>query len=672
MMIPTTAARGDDIGANASSPTNIEHRGDGRGGTNAGGKQQRRSKPKKNFLPYRKTTLDTPLFHFIVEPILPLLRPILSCIYSIRWELSRPLQTKVFPRWMMAVTSPSESGGRGPQILHNLSLLTYGQLLLAVPFIILLLASYYATFVSPNIDLSGSIAGFALYMVFLTQNKTNSIFTFLFGISFERMIIYHKLSSILAVVLSFLHGYVAYAYGDSASGDSSAGIGFSVIGSGGGDSSDDRRHLSEDSQYGFSGSNPNLIKFALDGGTNTSGTLLALSMTLLVVTSWFPILRRKFFDAWFWLHIALAICTIIFCMMHEVTLIIAVAFWWSVDVLLRYMVMAGCRYPGKATLSVVYDDVVEVKFRKPQGFDYNPGQFVQISFPDIGILSFHPISISSAPQEEYVTLHIRALGDWSNKLLNLAKKKMKENLETQAETEVSILVEGPYGCLSVDIDDHRRYQMVLCVSGGIGVTHCQSVTKSVFHDHVKNGRSLKQVRFVWCVRDADMLKLLSPWEVPQGRPRDSRGSNDFDIELTTQSLAVTEEFHGSSSSNMMITPSSPPKNDNGGLVKTDIFVTKSTSANSSNNNVETGMSSSSWNIHHGRPNIDAILEEVKHDARTLGGSRGGITHVAVFVCGPKPLVNKVQNACRLQSQTVLEMGTRGGVIFNVHEEIFDF
>ena len=666
MMMPTTVATSDDRESSSSSRT---------GRATAGGKQQRRSKPKK-FLPYRKTTLDTPLFHFIVEPILPLLRPILACIYSIRWELSRPLQTKVFPRWTMAVTSPCGSGGTGPQILHNLSLLTYGQILLTVPLIMLLLASYYTIFVSPNIDLSGSIAGYALYMVFFTQNKTNSIFTFLFGISFERMIIYHKLSSILAVVLSFLHGYVAYAYGDSASGDNSDGIGFSVIGSiggngGGGDSSDDRRHLSEDSQYGLSGQNPNLIKFALDGGTNTSGTLLAMSMTLLVVTSWFPILRRKFFDVWFWLHIALAICTIIFCLMHEVTLILVVAFWWLVDLFVRYMVMAGCRYPGKATLSVVYDDVVQVKFLKPQGFDYNPGQFVQISFPYIGVLSFHPISISSAPHEEYVTLHIRALGDWSNKLLNLAKKKRKENLETQGETEVTILVEGPYGCLSVDIDDHKRYQMVLCVSGGIGVTHCQSVAKSVLHDHVNNGRNLKQIRFVWCVRDAKMLNLLSPLEMPQGRSRDRRGGNDVDIELTTQSMAATEEFHESSSSNMMM-PSSAPKNNNGELVKTDIFVTNSSSSNSSNNSVETGMPSSSWNIHHGRPNIDAILEEVKHDARRLRGSRGGITHVAVFVCGPKPLVDKVQDACRLQSPTVLEMGTGGGVIFNVHEEIFDF
>jgi NAD(P)H-flavin reductase len=67
-----------------------------------------------------------------------------------------------------------------------------------------------------------------------------------------------------------------------------------------------------------------------------------------------------------------------------------------------------------------------------------------------------------------VTLHIRGIGEWSAKLVKLA-----ENQE-----EVDIMVEGPYGQLRVDIDNEDRYKVVLLVSGGIGVTHCQSVGKT--------------------------------------------------------------------------------------------------------------------------------------------------------------------------------------------------
>jgi len=78
----------------------------------------------------------------------------------------------------------------------------------------------------------------------------------------------------------------------------------------------------------------------------------------------------------------------------------------------------------------------------------------------VGVLQFHPVTISSAPYEKYATLHIRALGGWSTALVELAG-------HTQ---ETSILVEGPYGNLSFGVADDRTYPVVLCISGGIGVT----------------------------------------------------------------------------------------------------------------------------------------------------------------------------------------------------------
>jgi predicted ferric reductase len=92
------------------------------------------------------------------------------------------------------------------------------------------------------------------------------------------------------------------------------------------------------------------------------------------------------------------------------------------------------------------EDLVEIRFRKPEGFSYHAGQFVQLSVPAIGPLQFHPITISSAPYEEDVTFHVRALGNWSRRLLELAGRK----------NEARVLLEGPYGSLSIDLADDQR------------------------------------------------------------------------------------------------------------------------------------------------------------------------------------------------------------------------
>ena len=93
-------------------------------------------------------------------------------------------------------------------------------------------------------------------------------------------------------------------------------------------------------------------------------------------------------------------------------------------------------------------------------FSFQPGQFVQVSVPSVALLQYHPITISSAPYEKDVTLHIRGTFGWAKALVDLADRK----------NEISVLLEGPYGNLSMDIDDDKAYPVVLCIGGGIGVT----------------------------------------------------------------------------------------------------------------------------------------------------------------------------------------------------------
>jgi predicted ferric reductase len=319
----------------------------------------------------------------------------------------------------------------------HLPYITVGQVMLTRPLVALFLAGYKWTFVDPDLTQGGYIATYAIIATFLTANKANSIFNFLFGLSFERMVPIHNLASLLAVALSLFHGYVAYVFGGG-SGDSDGGDG----------NSRDRRLSSDgESQFALYGSSPQLWKFAWDGGVNKSGSLILLCLVGLVALSFFCVFRKYCFELWLYSHIILALLVVIFGFMHSVGILVVPLAWWGLDLILRYAVMTYCRSPSTAaTLTKLTEDLVEIRFRKPEGFSYHAGQFVQLSVPAIGPLQFHPITISSAPYEEDVTFHVRALGNWSRRLLELAGRK----------NEARVLLEGPYGSLSIDLADDQR------------------------------------------------------------------------------------------------------------------------------------------------------------------------------------------------------------------------
>jgi len=568
---------------------------------------------------YPGKTLDTPAFHFLIEPMLPVLHGCLGSLYTIRWTLSRPLYMRILPKWFPELPIP---------VLRWVPYVTLGEVLLSVPFAMLLMWGYSLTFVSPSIDASGDVAGAAIIIAFLTANKSNSIFSLLLGIPFERMIPFHNLSALTAVVLGCFHTYVVFAFGDEA-------------GSGSGDSRD-RRLSGDGGSYAMTGTDPDFVKFAFDGGTNMSGTLLLLAMIGLTVLSIFPVIRRHFFDFWLWTHILLAIATIVFSVMHSVALVIFVGIWWGIDVAIRYLVMAVFRYPNSASIRRLQGDVTEISFHKPPGFEYNAGQFIQIAVPKLSLTQFHPISISSAPHEEKVTLHIRSLGGWTAKLLKLAEQ----------EEEIKILLEGPYGSPAVDLDDDSKYKRVLLVTGGIGATHTHSIAKSLLHNYEK-GRDLKKIHYVWAVRNLAMVEDMPPPSTAKvvSSNKVYQDSRERGYPGTLGPIS-TDDCSASYSNGEIL-------NDEVELVQTDIYLTsKQTDSESPTPR------HASWNICSGRPDLDAIFKATKQEAQ-----QNKEVCVAVIGCGPNSLMDQLKEACRKHSEGVFGCG---GVTFDLHHEIFEF
>lgn len=71
-------------------------------------------------------------------------------------------------------------------------------------------------------------------------------------------------------------------------------------------------------------------------------------------------------------------------------------------------ISSGLLLPSKVTHLVI---------KRPAHFQFRPGDYVFVNIPAIALYEWHPFTISSAPElEDYVWLHIRAVGEWTNRL----------------------------------------------------------------------------------------------------------------------------------------------------------------------------------------------------------------------------------------------------------------
>ena len=78
---------------------------------------------------------------------------------------------------------------------------------------------------------------------------------------------------------------------------------------------------------------------------------------------------------------------------------------------------------------------------RPRRFNYQPGDYVFLKIPSIAKMEWHPFTISSSPEQDFIGLHVRAVGTWTKKLYELIDKRNKplmRALEPATAEEVQI------------------------------------------------------------------------------------------------------------------------------------------------------------------------------------------------------------------------------------------
>jgi predicted ferric reductase/Ca2+-binding EF-hand superfamily protein len=239
-------------------------------------------------------------------------------------------------------------------------------------------------------------------------------------------------------------------------------------------------------------SNPLLLIATMHDGP--SGAALLLGMLLMWLCA-LPVLRKGHFELFHVSHM-------FYLAFFPLLLIHGTSFWawgaipclaFAVDHVLR--VSRHTHTTKVVSASALRSQVTRLTIARPPGFVHRPTDYLFLRIPELARHEWHPFTISSAPEREHLTMHIRSLGNWTRELHALITSG-------RASTVPSLQVEldGPYGAPCTHIFEARH---AVLIGAGIGATPFASVLESLAlgaHEGRKQG-SLERVHFFWINHD---------------------------------------------------------------------------------------------------------------------------------------------------------------------------
>uniref|UniRef100_A0ACD5U1W5 Uncharacterized protein n=1 Tax=Avena sativa TaxID=4498 RepID=A0ACD5U1W5_AVESA len=288
--------------------------------------------------------------------------------------------------------------------------------------------------------------------------------------------------------------------------------------------------------------------------------------------------------------------------------------------------------------------ILSLHFPKSQGFRYKSGQYIFVKCAAVSPFQWHPFSITSAPEDDYVSVHIRTVGDWTDGLKKVFLKDFPPQpkdgkpviLRTEYDRDGAIsspsfpkvLIDGPYGAPA---QDYKKYDVVLLVGLGIGATPMISIIKDIINnmkrldgdvesgvnpggaaDAVTSFRT-RQAYFYWVTREQESFDWFRG-VLDEVTEADTKGA----IELHNHCSSVYEEGDARSA-----------------------LVSMLQSLNHAKHGVDL-VSGARVKTHFGRPDWRQVYKRI--------ADRHAKQRVGVFYCGDMVLTEKLRNLAKVFSR----------------------
>ncbi|XP_036419039.1 cytochrome b-245 heavy chain [Colossoma macropomum] len=247
---------------------------------------------------------------------------------------------------------------------------------------------------------------------------------------------------------------------------------------------------------------------------------------------------------------------------------------------------------------------------KKKGFKMEVGQYIFMQCPSISQLEWHPFTLTSAPEEDHFSVHIRIVGDWTQALYSACGGDKTDGQEAWELPKMA--VDGPFGTASEDV---FRYEVVMLVGAGIGVTPFASILKSVWYKHVQQNTNVftKKIYFYWLCPETQAFEWFADLLQSLERQMNEKNMRDFlsyNIYLTRWKDTEAAHFRVH---------------------------------HEAENDPITGLKQKTL---YGKPNWD-------NEFNAIATSHPGCK-VGVFLCGPPLLAKALEKQCLTQSQAGAE------------------
>ncbi|EEH03596.1 NADPH oxidase [Histoplasma capsulatum G186AR] len=398
--------------------------------------------------------------------------------------------------------------------------------------------------------------------------------------------------------------------------------------------------LAAKQNLGFKG----FILANLASGPGWSGYVMLISLTAIVITAMEKPRRANFERFWYTHH--LFVIFFVFWAVHGAFCMIKPdfppfcngigVFWlfWMYGgaVYLLERIMREIRGRHKTYISKVVqhpNNVCEIQIKK-ENTKTRAGQYIFLCCPEISVWQYHPFTLTSAPEEDFISVHIRCVGDFTKALAkclgcdfeNSSGEKPKAGIsavvgvgtdtpDDDVDPKIRrilprVYIDGPFGSASEDV---FKYEIAVLVGAGIGVTPFASILKSIWYrmNYPQKKTRLSKVYFFWVCRDFGSFEWF----------------RSLLLAIEAQDMANHIEIHTYLTARIKVDDA------------TNIMIND---ANAEQDTI-TGLRSPT---NFGRPNWDMVFRSIRkiHAPAEAG----------VFFCGPKPLGSALHVKCNMYSE----------------------
>ncbi|CAK4612998.1 hypothetical protein LEN26_010697 [Aphanomyces euteiches] len=238
------------------------------------------------------------------------------------------------------------------------------------------------------------------------------------------------------------------------------------------------------------------------------GFLAFLSFASMAILA-YETIRRKYFEVFYYYHRVVSILGLVFVLLHAQTIRVAMIvplvvygatyIWRARAFFNKYQATIQSHLPGTIVLTLP-----STRQTKKWAATMNPCSFFWVNVPSVSRLEWHPFSAIVTPDGQSIAFCIKSLQP--NTFADQVVAQGKANL-----VSMTLYVGGPYGKPSVNF---TKYDEVILITGGIGVTPMLSLVNQLPHtlpqhtsqeDASIQAVSSINIQFHWVVRSPEEL-----------------------------------------------------------------------------------------------------------------------------------------------------------------------